>query len=89
MAGDRRVVSRRKPAPAHRQPVYLYGPFLRDDHPTAASNTAFDLQLHARDPRWGIRALERVQDVATRHHFVLSEVVEMPANNLSVIFTRC
>src|SRR3546814_13330383 len=36
-------------------PLVLYGPYRRDDVPTAASNEAFDASLQARDPRWGLR----------------------------------
>lgn len=57
--------------------LYLYGPFMRAGRHTAPSNAAFDADLQARDPRWGVRNLETV-----------AEVVEMPANNLSVVFRR-
>jgi hypothetical protein len=69
-------------------PLYLYGPYLREDHPTAESNTAFDASLRARDPSWGIRQLETVIEIARAEGFELNEVVEMPANNLSVVLRR-
>jgi hypothetical protein len=40
------------------------------------------------DPEWGVRDLESVVAEADRAGFALEEVVEMPANNLSVIFRR-
>ncbi len=67
-------------------PLLLYGPFRREGQHTAASNAAFDDQLRSQDPRWGVRDLEAVINVAVDHGFACREVIEMPAHNLSVIF---
>ncbi len=70
-------------------PLVLYGPFRRDGAHTAPSNAAFDADLKASDPRWGIRCLDsEVAPLAARHGFDLDEIVAMPANNLSVVFRR-
>jgi cyclopropane fatty-acyl-phospholipid synthase-like methyltransferase len=66
--------------------VFLYGPFLREGKHTAPSNAAFDLWLKERDPKSGVRDLNEVTRAAGREGFVLREVVEMPANNLSAVF---
>lgn len=66
----------------------LYGPFQRGGAHTAPSNAAFDESLRSRDPAWGVRALELVEAEANTRGFVLEEVVEMPANNLSVVLRR-
>ncbi|MCZ7677560.1 MAG: class I SAM-dependent methyltransferase [Sandaracinaceae bacterium] len=55
---------------------------------TAPSNEAFDRSLRARDPRWGVRDLGAVEEVARRHELSKERVVEMPANNLTVVFRR-
>jgi SAM-dependent methyltransferase len=68
--------------------LYLYGPYRRAGHPTAPSNEDFDQDLKSRNPAWGLRALEDVAALAARHGFAAPTVVEMPANNLSVIFKR-
>lgn len=68
--------------------LFLYGPFRRDGAHTAPSNEAFDADLRARDPRWGIRDLETVQALARDTGFVFAEEVAMPANNLSLVFRR-
>lgn len=68
--------------------LYLYGPFRRDGRHTAPSNAAFDADLRARDPRWGVRDLEAVAALANGAGFAPPEIVAMPANNLSVIFRR-
>lgn len=68
--------------------LYLYGPFKRNGAHTAASNEAFDLSLRRQNPDWGVRDLDDVAAEATRHGLSLVETVDMPANNLSVIFRR-
>ena len=72
----------------HGAPLYLYGPFRREGGHTAPTNAAFDADLRARNPAWAVRDLEAVAEEATRNGFALDAVVEMPANNLSVIFRR-
>jgi len=67
-------------------PLIVYGPFLRADVPLAPSNAAFDQSLRSRDPRWGLRSVEAVRDAALG--FTLDRVVEMPANNLTLVFRR-
>jgi hypothetical protein len=69
-------------------PLYLYGPYRRRGLPTAPSNEAFDRSLRERDPAWGLRELEVVLDEAEREGLALDQVVEMPANNLSVVLRR-
>ncbi len=69
-------------------PLVLYGPFKRDGEHTAPSNAAFDAQLRRRNPAWGVRDLDDVVELARQHRLVPSEVVAMPANNLTVVLTR-
>ena len=69
-------------------PLILYGPYRRAGVPTAPSNEAFDLSLKARDPQWGLRELEAVAAEAEANGFRLVRVVEMPANNLTLVFRR-
>lgn len=69
-------------------PLYLYGPYRRAGIPTAPSNEAFDASLKARNSEWGLRELGDVRAEAERRGFGLDHVVEMPANNLSVLLRR-
>ncbi len=69
-------------------PLYLYGPYRQQGVPTAPSNEAFDASLKSRNPEWGLRNLEDVAAEAERNGLTLERVVEMPANNLSVVFRR-
>ena len=68
--------------------LILYGPYRRGDVPTAPSNEAFDAELKARDPGWGLRDLETVGAVADGHGLHLSDLRELPANNLLLRFLK-
>ena len=68
--------------------LYLYGPYKRNGEHTAVSNANFDRSLRDRHPQWGVRDLEQVVEVAANANLKLQQVIEMPANNLSVIFSR-
>ena len=68
--------------------LYLYGPYRRGGRHTAASNEAFDRSLRAQNPEWGVRDLETLAAVADAAGLALEEVVEMPANNVSLILRR-
>jgi hypothetical protein len=69
-------------------PLYLYGPFVRDDVMTADSNLAFDASLKARNPDWGLRDVADIDGAAAACGFVRGELIEMPANNLSLVYRR-
>jgi SAM-dependent methyltransferase len=71
----------------HGGPVLIYGPFRVDGVPTASSNEAFDADLRARNPDWGLRLLSAVEREAAALGLVLRDVIDMPANNLLVSFT--
>lgn len=68
--------------------LFLYGPYRRDGRHTAPSNEAFDQDLRRRNPAWGVRELGEVGALARRGKLDPAEIVEMPANNLSVVFRR-
>ena len=66
--------------------LVVYGPFIVDGLPTAPSNLAFDADLRSRDPAWGLRRLDAVRALAGQAGLSLSERIEMPANNLCLVF---
>jgi Protein of unknown function (DUF938) len=68
--------------------LYLYGPYRRHGRHTAPSNDAFDSDLRHRNPAWGVRDVEEVAACANENGFAAPQIVEMPANNLSLIFRR-
>lgn len=67
--------------------LLLYGPFMRDGAHTAPSNAAFDAALKARDPSWGVRDIADLEQVGKAAGLVLRETVEMPANNMLLVFS--
>jgi hypothetical protein len=68
--------------------LFVYGPFKRGGKHTAISNAVFDSSLRDRDPEWGVRDIEDLEKLAANVGLVLSEIAEMPANNLTLVFQR-
>ncbi|KLE35216.1 DUF938 domain-containing protein [Aurantiacibacter luteus] len=69
-------------------PLVLYGPYLEDGIETAPLNLAFDASLKARDPRWGLRRAEWLDEIAARHGLIRTRRVAMPANNLMLVYRK-
>ena len=67
--------------------LYLYGPFKQGNQHTAPSNAAFDEMLKSQNPEWGVRDLDDVIAAAKRQNLQWQETIQMPANNLSVVFS--
>jgi len=65
--------------------LFVYGCFMRDARHLSQSNVDFDASLKARDPRWGVRAVEDVAAAAAKEQLALTDVIEMPANNLMIV----
>ena len=68
--------------------LLLYGPFKRDGKHTALSNAVLDTSLRESNPTWGVRDIADLETLATANGLALREVVEMPANNLILVFAR-
>ncbi len=68
--------------------VVCYGPYRRGGAHTAPSNADFDEWLRSVDARFAVRDLEAVETEARRCGFGLEAVVDMPANNFSLVFRR-
>ena len=66
----------------------LYGPYREADVPLAPSNAAFDDSLKARNPEWGLRERGAVEALARSHGLIATTRIEMPANNLMLLFRR-
>ena len=68
--------------------LYLYGAYREAEIPLTPSNEAFDANLKARDPAWGLRDRDEVIALARSHGLTLTLRTEMPANNISLLFRR-
>ena len=69
-------------------PLILYGPWIEEGVETAPSNLAFDADLRARDPQWGLRAVEAFAGEAAVRGLILAERRAMPANNIMLRLVR-
>ena len=68
--------------------LVTYGPYLEADVPTAPGNLAFDQSLRARNPAWGIRRREDVEQVAADAGLRLAARHSLAANNLLLVWQR-
>lgn len=68
--------------------LFLYGPYRRQGRHTSPSNEAFDAQLKAQNPEWGVRNLEDVVQLAGTVGLELEGTHDMPANNLVVVLRK-
>ena len=68
--------------------LFVYGPFKRGGAHIAPSNAAFDATLKAENPGWGVRDTRDLAALAAAGGLVLAETIDMPANNLVLVFAR-
>ncbi|EJU09489.1 DUF938 domain-containing protein [Novosphingobium resinovorum] len=69
-------------------PLVLYGPYRREGLTLEPSNAAFDEDLKRRNPEWGLRSVETVRACALDNGLAFDSLVEMPANNLMLVFRK-
>jgi SAM-dependent methyltransferase len=68
--------------------LITYGPYRLHGEHTAPSNSAFDKSLRSRNARWGVRDIDELAELGGRTGFTLQERVDMPANNMTLVWTR-
>lgn len=68
--------------------LILYGPYGVEGEPLAPGNAAFDADLRARNPAWGLRALSAVTAAAQAEGLAFERRWNMPANNLMLAFRK-
>jgi len=66
----------------------LYGPFNYSGQYTSQSNADFDLWLKGNNPLSAIRDFERLNELAKLHNLILTDDIEMPANNKILIWKK-
>jgi hypothetical protein len=64
----------------------LYGPFRVGGAHTAESNLTFDQKLRSQNEHWGVRDVEEVIQCAAISGLTLSERIQMPAENQTLVF---
>lgn len=68
--------------------LFLYGPFRRDGAHNSPGNEAFDANLRRDNPEWGVRDTADLRKLAASNRLRLADLVEMPANNATLVFER-
>lgn len=68
--------------------LITYGPYFEDGVLPSNGNAAFDAGLRASNPSWGVRRREDVEAAANASSLKLTQRVEMPSNNLLLVFAH-
>lgn len=68
--------------------LFLYGPWRQVGVPLTDGNAAFDVDLQARNPAWGLRLMEDAEAAARTVGLIPSGRQPMPANNWSLWFRQ-
>ena len=69
-------------------PLVTYGPYSVDGDFIAESNIAFSQSLKQRNASWGLRNVKDVAAAAFDNGFLQEKTVQMPSNNLILVFKR-
>lgn len=69
--------------------LMIYGPFKDGGEYTTSSNKEFDTMIHSAGvSEWGLKDVVDLRKAAKTHDMYLAEMIDMPANNFSLIFAR-
>ena len=68
--------------------LITYGPYMNNGILEPESNRSFDASLRGMNQEWGIRDITDIENEAAREELELSNIVDMPANNKMLIFTK-
>ena len=66
----------------------LYGPFMYDGKHTSESNHRFDRWIRAWEAHRGLRDVTWLREIAGRAGLALTEDVEMPVNNRTLVWRK-
>lgn len=68
--------------------LVFYGPFAERGVDLTEGNAKFHATLQSRGLGWGLREVEWVTELATAAGLALVTTVPMPANNLSIVYSK-
>ncbi|KAK6174703.1 hypothetical protein SNE40_017929 [Patella caerulea] len=68
--------------------LFMYGPMSVHGVISPESNVTFDRSLRSQNSSWGLRDIDDIETLATENQLKLHEVVDMPANNKTLVFVK-
>lgn len=68
--------------------LITYGPYACDNVIYPESNVKFHNSLKSQNPSWGLRDIKDLKQLAEKNDINLMEVVDMPANNKTIIWKK-
>lgn len=68
--------------------LFTYGPYMIDGVITPDSNVRFDQSLRSQDPEWGLRDVRDLEKLANQNGIHSIEILDMPANNKTIIWEK-
>lgn len=69
--------------------LFIYGPFKDHGEYTTESNQEFDQMVQSAGvAEWGLKDIADLEKAARNHALMLSEKIDMPANNFGLMFGR-
>ncbi|CAH1793459.1 unnamed protein product [Owenia fusiformis] len=68
--------------------LFTYGPYRVNGVLEPESNVRFDSTLKSQNPDWGIRDTVDLQNLAVENSLQFIKMVDMPANNKILVFTK-
>lgn len=68
--------------------LITYGAYAFDGHITPQSNVNFDKSLKMQDSSWGLRDVRDLKKLAEKNDIKLTEIIDMPANNKTIIWRK-
>lgn len=69
--------------------LFTYGPYAINGKITPESNVNFDNSLKYQDPEWGLRDLKDLDALANKSNIQIIDIVDMPANNKTIVWKKC
>ncbi len=68
--------------------LFLYGPFKRNGVLTSEGDARFDASIRENDPETGYKDDTWIINIANDHGLSLGQTLDMPANNLALVFSK-
>ncbi|XP_050398036.1 methyltransferase-like 26 [Patella vulgata] len=68
--------------------LFMYGPMSVHGVISPESNVRFDRSLRSQNSSWGLRDIDDIESLATENQLKLHQVVDMPANNKTLVFVK-